>query len=78
MIGRLEMSQNVKKGWKVIYKGALVEFDNAESISYWSKRTASEKFSEVDRLIDHVLRMRGMTRKDGSELLRSTAVIKCF
>ncbi len=64
-----------KKNWKVIYKGPVEGFDNAD-VDYWKDRSSTEKFREVRSLCDQYLKMKGIKYSDVSRLLRTTAVLK--
>lgn len=64
-----------KKKWRVQYKGDIENFDN-RAREYWMSKSSSEKFRETRSLIDTAMKLKGISYKDVSRLLRSTAVLK--
>ncbi len=65
-----------RRRWKAIFKGQMDDFDPRESLRYWKTQSTEQKFREVQRLIDTALEIKGRKDWDGSELLRTTAVLK--
>jgi len=65
-----------RKKWLALFKGKIEDFDPNLSLAYWRGKSTTEKFAEVQKLINHVKFLEKKEHIDGRKLLRTTAVIK--
>lgn len=65
-----------RKNWTQIFKGQMENFDPNISLQYWRTRSTTEKFTEVQNLINQAKVIQKKEHIDGQKLLRSTALIK--
>jgi hypothetical protein len=70
------MAKLKRARWKMLFKGALKDFDPNCSMEYWRDKTADQKFKEVYELIVQACLIKGKSLTDASRLLRTTALIR--